>query len=467
VSNRSKSFFSNTIKTRNLNGANGFCNFFDFDNSVLFWRTNILNAAIKLDSGGRRFLPAGLAILATLGAIWAFFQFFGDSLAANALDAEIAANAVSIVPSNPLAHAALATLKTENFVAEDLPVAKEQFEMAAALSPNDYRYWFALARMRERLGDAAGAETAARRSLELAPNFAQTLWLHGNILLRNGNASEALIEMRRAVETDSQYAPTFLAAVAQTLNTDDVNVLRRYVGESASLRAALATFLAEDKKFDEAAAVWRELPEADKTKIAKDLATAFLKEKKYRAAVPLVAFAAAREADRPEIGKILNGGFEDEIVVGNAANPFVWQIADGAQPQIAPFASAAHTGERSLIIVYNSSSGADFRSVAQTVAVESNADYHLEVWAKTANVKTSATVHWEIADAASGAILAKTASVATGDSDWQMLVADFSVPINTEAIIVRLARTACAQPPCAITGKIWFDDVRLLKKPSM
>lgn len=414
--------------------------------------------SIKLASGTQRALLIIPALLILLGVVCGFSWYFGDAAAFTARQKETAETAVFFAPTNPLAHSSLATVKTQSFVPAVLSEALESYQQAAALSPHDWRYWYGLGRMRERMGDTEGAERAARRSVELAPNYAPVLWLHGNILLRRGQTAEAFNAMRRAAEADSNFAIHFANAVAQTLKTDDLSLLKQNLGDSAPVRAALVKYLSQDKKFDAAVNVWNELPAKEKSETAQDLTNALLAAKKHRAAVSVLSQSAASETDKPNVGKILNGDFEGEAINTNA---FSWQIAEGAQPQIAFDTTQKRGGARSLVIVFNSITGQEFRSVTQTVAVESNTGYSFEVFAKTGNLQSGGTVFWEIVDAADGKILTKTAAVPTGDSNWQKLNAEFTTGSTTEAVIIRLARAQCSVPPCSITGRVWFDDFSL------
>ena len=384
-------------------------------------------------------------------------------MAESAKQANDAETAIYLAPADPSGHAQLATFKTQSFYPDNISVALAEFERAVVLSPNNWRYWYGLARTRERFGDSAGAETAARRAVELAPNNAQVLWLAGNILLRRGQTSEAFTAMRRAAEADAQFTLHFISIAIKTSKTDDFSILRQTIGDSPQILMTLISFLAQEKKLDAALKVWQELPDRNKREAGLDLAKALLEEKKYRAALPFFALLATSEAEKPEIGKFTNGGFEGEIAVKADLNPFVWQIAQGAQPQISSFAGTKHSGDRSLIILFNLPSSAEFRSVSQTVAVEPNATYNFEVFAKTANLKTKSSIYWEVVDAVSGNILTKTAAVAAPNSDWQKLAANFTSSSATEAVTIRLARAACPLPPCPISGKIWFDDFSLQK----
>ena len=181
--------------------------------------------------------------------------------------------------------------------------------------------------------------------------------------------------------------------------------------------------------------------------------------KKYRDALRIQkSIAEKSDAENYELGKIFNGGFEMEVK-REQAKLFDWQIADGNQPQIGFDDAQRHSGNRSLVMIFNSADGKDFRQIAQIVAIESSRKYNFEMYYKS-ELKTAATFRWEIVDEADGKILAATDAVSV-NADWTNIKTEFSVPATAQAVIVRLARESCKSIICPITGKVWFDDFSL------
>ena len=142
------------------------------------------------------------------------------------------------------------------------------------------------------------------------------------------------------------------------------------------------------------------------------------------------------------------------------AGVFEWQIADGTQPQIGLDNQNRRGGERSLLLIFNSTDGKTFRTVSQTVTVAPEKTYRFSAFCK-AELKTSAGLKWEIADAADGKILGSTAAIAGNADDWTNLGINFTTGKTTEAVIIRLTRENCPSAICPISGKIRFDDFSL------
>ncbi|MGI8493838.1 MAG: tetratricopeptide repeat protein [Pyrinomonadaceae bacterium] len=376
---------------------------------------------------------------------------------------EIAEYAVGLSPNDPKTHYSLAWLRERTFLTDDFQKSLEGYERAVSLAPHDFRLWFDLAKARDQNGDSEGAEKAYRKALEIAPNYSRIHWALGNLLLRQGKADEAFAEIRAAAVNDPTYANPAVG-VAWQFYDGNVPVVTEKIGDSTPIRAALSNFLAKQKRFDESFALWNQLSSEDKKTTYKTDSDALLQnllvEKKFRDALTVYSQIIQTEGEKAEVGKITNSGFEAEVKAGSA-NLFEWTIAGGLQPQVGFDPAQKHGGNRSLVIVFNSMNGQDFRDVFQIAAVESSTGYHFETFARS-DLKSPATVRWDVVDTADGKILASTEAVPTG-SDWMPLTAEFTTAPTTQAVSIRLARVPCPVSMCPISGKVWFDDLSLKK----
>jgi len=415
--------------------------------------------SIKLETALNRTILAAAGVFCFITALFFVKWCFANAIAARAPAKEVAEFSIALAPNDPQTHYALAVLNERTFLAKDLSESLAEFERATALAPHDFRLWLALAKARERNGDAAGAELAARRALALAPNYAQVQWMLGNILLRRGKIEEAFAEIRRAAESNDSYRSPAVTTAWQIFGGDAAQVKQNLCG-SDSLKSALAVFLARQKRFEEAMEIWNTLPAESKTaspfkEDGEELLRVTTEAKKFRFALQIQTQIYETDAGNFAIGKISNGGFETDVK-RERASVFDWQIADGAQPQIGFDDREKRDGARSLVIVFNSSDGKDFRPILQMTAIESAGKYVFEIFYKS-NLKTSAALRWEIVDAADNKVLA-TANLAPNSADWTNLKTEFLVPETTQAVMVRLAREPCKSIICPISGKVWFDD---------
>ncbi len=419
--------------------------------------------SVKITKGFRRTALIAACLLFVLLIFFFIRWCFGNTIASRAPVREVAEWSVGLAPKDPQTHYALAVLAEKTFAAEDLAISLAEYERAAALAPDDYRLWLALGKARERGGDAAGAELALRKSLELAPHYAPVQWTLGNALLRRGKTAEAFVEITKAAEADPNYRMPAVNTAWQVFD-GDLETVRRNLGNTVNINFAFASFLAKQKRLTEAVRIWDDLPVENKRTVYKadgeQLFAEMLAAKKYRDALQIERSISGREeAVNFALGKIYNGDFETPLT-REKTSYFDWQIADGAQPQIGPNNEQKHGGATSLFVIFNSSDGRDFRQISQTVAVESEKKYAFDFFYRS-ELKTAATLRWEISDAADGKILA-TVNPISDNADWTNAGAEFATTAATEAIVIRLVREQCRSSSiCPIFGKVWFDDFQL------
>src|SRR5262249_39148388 len=140
--------------------------------------------SVKIDS-----LVKKLSLLAALLVMIATSYVFGKwalaNMAATHADVVEAAELTALWgPDDPQTHYAVAVLREGSFLPDDFSKSLDEYNLATALSPNNYLYWHGLGNARARAGDLAGAEAALRVAEQLAPAYASVQWSLGNVLLR-------------------------------------------------------------------------------------------------------------------------------------------------------------------------------------------------------------------------------------------------------------------------------------------
>ena len=418
-------------------------------------------------------------VIAAAACVWCAARWYlGNELAVwvpaveGVSRASLAATAARLAPDDPQTHFTLARLGERSLLPEELPASVARYERAAALSPNDYRLWVDLGRARSAAGDAAGAERALRRAVELAPNYTGPRWHLGNLLLRVGRTEEAFAELRRAGDADPvTYRPQVFNMAWGAFGGDTAR-MRELAGDSAASRAALADYLVGRGRLDDALALWRESGGAKPTE-EQIAAGAKLRQKLADAkrfhdalAVERVLRAAAASssgaAGLPEIERVTNGGFEE--AVGPAGRDlFGWQVAPVAGAQVALDAGSPRGGAHSLRVLFESPGTLDFKHVSQLVAVRPSTRYRLEYFVRTDGLKATVTVRTSVADAADPAhTLASSEPLPMGATDgWRQVTIEFTTGPRTEAVTVAVRRDPCAEAVCPIFGRVWYDDFNL------
>ena len=427
---------------------------------------------IELDAGWRRLLlllPVGVVLL---GAWFAARWCLANTVAEWAPDAAGAQAAARLAPSDPQAHYTLAELGSRSMQPENLPQAAREYELAASLSPHDYRLWLKLGRARELTDDtAAGGEQALRRAVELAPGYADPRWFLGNYLLRRGRDAEAFAELQKAAEINPARYQGPVLDVAWQLYGGNIKAMLGAMGGAEALRAALVEYLIGREQLDDARRLWQSLDAAQQQgqrALGEKLQRSIFARKQFAAVLDIQrgfggtgGDSGAAATAQPSVGTLLNGGFEGPVAPPGKSF-FDWQVAPVAQAQINLDERQRHGGARSLRIVFDATSPLDFRNVSQFVVVEQSARYRLEFYVRAEDLKSVSTPLAEVVDAADPArVLARSAPLRQGTEDWQQVALDFTTGAQAEGITVRLSRSPCDAPVCPLFGKVWYDDFTL------
>lgn len=366
-----------------------------------------------------------------------------------------------LAPGDPQTHLTAARVYQRTFDPADLTRSLSEYEIAVALSPYDYFAWVDLGKSLGVNGEPDRAEAAYARALQLAPNYAAVQWVYGNSLIRQGKTDEGFSLIAKASAANAEYSQPAVATALQIFD-NDIGQVQRSLGDTEVTNAALATALAGQMHFDEAFAAWSKLPDADKPvkfkTLGEKLIEKFATARKFQFAAAVASAIRTGDAEKPVIGRVTNGGFEYGVKLRNAGL-FEWQIAEGAQPQIALSETEVHNGKLSLWMIFNSFESAAFRTVSQTVALSPGNEYEFEAF-YTSDLKTTASIKWEIVNALTSAPIASTAAI-VATPDWTPLRIKFAMPADSDGIIIRLVREGCGGPSCPITGSLAFDDISL------
>lgn len=364
---------------------------------------------------------------------------------------------IQMAPNDPQTYFSAARLFEKTFDSSDLARSLTEYEMAVALSPNNFMTWVDLGKARNLNGDAEMSLAAYKRALELAPNYAAVQWVYGNALIRQGETDAGFPLIAKAAASNPDYAQPAVLTALQIFDGDIEKVLSG-LGDTNITNAALAVVLAGQGQFDEAFNAWSKLTGPKAQQLGETLIGKFAAAKKFQLAARVTSALRNNKSEETIIGRISNGDFENGVKLRNAAL-FEWQIAEGAQPEIGLGDGQAHSGKYCLLIMFRTFETAAFRSISQTAAVVPGAEYEFEVYYRS-DVKTSASLKWEIVDAMTTVPIAITPPMAPV-ADWTGLKTRFSVPADSDGIIIRLVREGCSGPSCPVNGNLSVDDISI------
>lgn len=372
------------------------------------------------------------------------------AVAVNSLPA--ADEAIALTPSDPEAHRTRAAILNR---LQRSAEAEASLTTATSLRPNDDLLWLELGSAREDLGNDEGALGAFDQAVRCAPYYAHTHWQRGNLLLRMGRYDEAFADLRQAAASNRKYVPTLIDLTWNLTAGDAKKTGTLLQINNDDERWALARFLAQKGKGKEV---------TEQIGLLKTPLSDQNRDELTRLLFAAKSFddSSALSAGGAKAGEILNGGFEEPLLVSNST--LGW-IVSRSQPKakLAVDVTEKFGGARSLQINFDGDWDAGAPLLSQTIVVSSEQHYRLSFAFKTKDLVTGGPPRIAIADAKSNQILGKSDAISQSTGAWQQMNVEFTTPQNGGAVVIRLTRDNCATSVCPIFGVVWLDEFSLQK----
>jgi Tetratricopeptide repeat len=410
-----------------------------------------------------------ILVLALTGSFFIVRAYLGSTMAEylSTEDAGLAMprRAVAWAPRDPHTHSRLGAIIERRLPADQLPQAIAEFEKAASLSPNDYRFWMDFGTSLEQVGEVERSEKALRRAVELAPSYAQPRWFLGNLLLRSGRYDEAFTELRRASEADPTFQPQLFNA-AWSVYSDDINALTVAVGSTPTARAGFAQYLIGFQKFDDGIRLWKSLSENERRvnrEVGNEIIKSLIAAQRYQQAADVSNDLAPTAAHSGE-GKFVDGSFESGLS-HHEGSIFGWKVKSTAQAQINIDPGQGYQSGRSLRLLFQVRIRMDVIDVSQLIPVTPNTEYELEYAVQTQKLEGADLPMVAVLDEVEGKLLVASEAVPSGTNDWKVVKLNFKTGPKTQAITIRLQRTPCApDSSCPVFGTVWYDNFNLQRR---
>ncbi len=419
---------------------------------------------VRLDGGLKRTLALLIALaFFSLLTFLVFWQFTVGALSSNKIrpPREALEYALDRFPGSARINYRFAQVLSLERNAD--PARAELYaRRAAAASPHNFNYRALLANILISKGELAAAEAALIEARELAPRNLDLRYRLGNLLVREGKLEESIPEFREAVGADPQMLPGVMDLLWRA-SGGELRAVEAVAGPSAPARLALAQFLVNQDRADEALRVFESVDRKvliSSPESARVINT-FLQKKRYGAARRLWLHVSGAEGE-----VISNGGFESTIYKDFAQ--FDWSLRTSEHARVMIDGATAHTGSRSLIIDF---AGRDTTvldgEITQVILMRPGARYRLEAFAKTDALDTPEGPRLVVAND-SNEWIAASDPVPAGSNDWQKLAVEFQAPQSagdSAAVTVsikRKPRNPIYDEPTR--GRVWIDDVRLIEQ---
>ena len=359
------------------------------------------------------------------------------------------------------------------------------FRTAAQLSPEDYRIGVALGQALDRHGEAVEAKKAFAQALTLAPNYYEPHWALANHLLRNNDTKAAFAEFKRALAIRPSELPLLFDYAWNAFNGDVPSIMKA-LDPSVQAKASFAAFLIQRDRFSEGITMWRDLGNTT-PRLARVNAQSFintLMTKQHFGAAHEVWEAVAKikhpdenkwteeerqtqaqwfEVNTPDAGSLLsNGDFERDLKIGPLAPFTIWRLTATKGLSVSRNNQQHTSGTNSLQLNFDIGGNVGFVVIEQLVPIKPSTSYRLSFAAKIEELITLSAPLVEVYDPANlQRLRITTKPFPLGTSTWQDYTTNFTTTAATEAVMVRVLRPACGEPPCPIRGKIWLDNFKL------
>lgn len=332
---------------------------------------------------------------------------------------------------------------------------------AVILNPNKGHYWVDLASVYQITGNIENERPALEAALNAEPGNAEVTAEAAQLFLESGDANRAFPLFKIALEQNPEAAKSILPLCWG--ETRNVNlILTRAIPANPELQLAFLRMLTERDELTAANEVWQAMVAAHKTfppQLSLFYSDYLLKEHDVanfdRSLHELADLAPEMRAYMPNNNSIVNGSFELPPLNWG----FDWRHEPADHVTAGIDDKVSHSGTHSLSLSY-AGDPAYMAGWTQLVPVQANADYEFSAWIKSEDITTASGPRIALADAFTGATLLLTDDV-LDTHPWQELKGTFRVPADTNLLAVRIVR---APANTRIRGRVWIDDLRLVKR---
>ena len=359
---------------------------------------------------------------------------------------------------------------------------------AVRLAPADYRNWLALGRALDRTGargrelptdlrgDLPLDETAARaaftRALALAPNYFETHWALGNHLLRSGGDRDAAFRQMRAALAVRPGAFPLIFDYAWSAYRGDAAAIADALAPSPEVLARMAILLVRRNQPQAGLDLWARLA-APGPQEGREFTNSLIALGHYAEAYRIWQSIELPDRPSPDDDSLLaNGGFEGRVALHSTAPFHEWRIQPGTGVRVTLDRQEPYAGSQSLRVSFKLESNQAATIASQTIPALPNRSYCLRFFLRTQGLMSLSLPRLELLDPAaerdlgrSGGAYAATPPFPAELAEWGEQSLRVRTGPATAALTVRLQRPPCADPFCAIEGRIWLDSVSLTLCP--
>jgi len=347
-------------------------------------------------------------------------------------------------------------------VLQEPEAALQFFRNAAALDPHKAAYWFDLSMTYQVLENTTEQTRALEKAILADPRTPDIAWQAANLYWVEGKPEKALQEFRVVAENDP-YRVSAALERCWRIRPDVDALLSNVVPRRSDVYSAFLEFLISKDEAAAAARVWTQMTQLQQpieTRPVFDYVRYLIGRREVdpaRLVWNQAASPAGLSAYQPSAENlVVNGDFS--LTVLNSGFDWLYESIPGVSLAVDP--TESHSGHQSLAIAFDSA-GIEDAGIRQLVPVEPNTDYEFSAYFKSENIEGAGGPRLVAQDRFSGATFF-TSEELKGEEFWKQAAGKFTTGPDTKLLVLRVQRVP---PGNAIRGRLWLDDLRLIKRP--
>ncbi len=335
-------------------------------------------------------------------------------------------------------------------------------ETGVRLNPHDAVCWTALGDSYAQAADPTNERRTLEAALRADPNDAHIALNTATIYVSSNEVERALPLYRLAL----QKRPDWAAQLLPNIWFHDPNaeeVMAKALPPSTPPRLALLKLLVAKNESTQAALVWQRIIQSREPLESKDalfFVDSLLAQNNLEAAGQAWQQLAARDADlaqrRARGNLISNAGFERSILNGG----FDWIYKPMEGVDVSVDTAEFHSGSRSLAVSFDTDN-LGVTGLKQFVPVEPGSHYTFTAWIRADSIETASGPRFAFSDTRTHQIVFNTED-ALGSFPWRSVSGEFNTGPGTNLLELSIVRNPANG---RIQGKIWIDDLELVRNP--
>ena len=350
-----------------------------------------------------------------------------------------------------------------DLVARDPSTAVVHYKEAVQLNPHDAAYWFDLASAYQVLGDRSSQTDALEHAIHADAMTPDVAWEAANLYLVQGENEKALREFSVVMANDTSLAATSIQ-FCWRIDPDVDSLLRNVVPHNTDAYIAFLALLESKDQVAGSFKVWDALMQTNQPfelRHVYDYVHFLILHKQVDQAVQVWQQAAARfrlTSYLPSMNNlVVNGRFDYDILNGG----FDWQYQKQSAVNLTLDPNDFHAGRRSLLISFDGAGVTD-AGMYELVAVQPNTTYDFTGYYKNGEIEGAGGPHFTVQDMYSQAVYYESDELKDADF-WKRVDGEFTTGPDCKLVVLHVRRLPAGSP---IRGKLWIDDLRLVRKPS-